>query len=359
MRPILGRLAALVALTATCVTTAVEADEVSELCRASVHVLDGQPSTAPDICAAVATAVPGGAPRVIDPATAVDAIAAAADTADFVLLGEIHDNPSHHRIRGQVILAMAARRQAAKRPPPGLVLEHIRADQDMAVAGFRALDRVQRQSVEALFKALDWPRSGWPAEALFRPLLDAALNAEWPLLHGNLSREAMRAVSRGGLAALEADEVTRLGLDRPFPDTFRNALLDELVGSHCGLMPREALGSMGDAQRFRDAYMARRLVDAAEIYGGAVLLAGNGHVRADRGVPWHLAQLAPAKRILAVMLAQADAQRAEVTAYAAAGTDGRPRADIVVVTPRVERPDPCVAMKKRFSTPRSEPPKAK
>jgi uncharacterized iron-regulated protein len=327
----------------------VHANEVSELCRTSAHQTNGPDSAAPDICAAIETGAHDRKPRVLDADRTVEELAAAAEKADFVLLGEIHDNPSHHRIRGQIILALAAQRAKAKRPTPGLVLEHIRADQALAVAGFRAVDRVQRRSVDDLFAALDWKKSGWPPEALFRPMIEAALDVEWPIIHGNLTREGIRAVAKGGIGALDAEETKSLGLDTPLPDGEQNGLLDELVGSHCGIMPRAALTTMADAQRYRDAYMANQLVDAAKTHQGAVLLAGNGHVRRDRAVPWHLQRMAPTKRSLVVMFSQAESQQADALSYATRGAEGRPIADFVVITPRVERPDPCIAMKKRFS----------
>lgn len=327
------------------------ASEVSHLCRTSAHQDGGPASSAPDICAVIETTPADTEPRVLDAAQAVDGLATATEAADFVLLGEIHDNPSHHRLRAQLILAIAARRTRANRRPPGLVLEHIRADQALAVAGFRAVDKVQRRTVDDLFIALDWKNSGWPGEDLFRPMLEAALDAEWPILHGNLTRDGIRAVAKGGVASLDPDEIKRLGLDTDLGENHRNALLDELVASHCGLMARAALTTMADAQRYRDAYMANQLIDAAGTHGSAVLLAGNGHVRADRGVPWHLARMAPEKSVLVVMFAQADAERADPVAYVSRGAAGKPIADYTVVTPRVERPDPCVAMRKRFSAP--------
>jgi uncharacterized iron-regulated protein len=54
-------------------------------------------------------------------------------------------------------------------------------------------------------------------------------------------------------------------------------------------------------QRARDAMMADRLA-AASGKGGGILIAGNAHVRNDRGVPWYLAHLEPAARILSIGL---------------------------------------------------------
>jgi uncharacterized iron-regulated protein len=368
------RLAALavVAVIALQSAAAAQTGEVSEVCRTSAHQAGGADSAAPDICAVIETASADGKPRIVDLRAAVDELAAAADQADFVLLGEIHDNPSHHRIRGQLILAMAARRAKAKRAPPGLVLEHIRSDQALAIAGFRAVDKVQRRTVDDFFKALGWQTSGWPDEKIFRPMLAAALDVEWPLVHGNLTREAMRSVAKGAVSAHDASEVKRLGLDVGLDDASQNDLLDQLVESHCRLMPREALTTMADAQRYRDAYMAAQLIDAAKTYDGAVLLAGNGHVRADRGVPWHLRRMAPGKRSLVVTFAQANRDGTDALTYVERGPNEKPIsdyavvtpriekpiADYVVVTPRVERPDPCEVMKKRFQAhPKGEAPK--
>ena len=50
---------------------------------------------------------------------------------------------------------------------------------------------------------------------------------------------------------------------------------------------------MAAAQRYRDAHMADCPHRGSARHGSAILIAGNGHVRADRGVPWHIRQRAP------------------------------------------------------------------
>ena len=273
------------------------------------------------------------------------ALVAKVAAAPVALLGEVHDNPHHHRIRAQLVLALEARRNDG--PRPGLVLEHIRVDQDLALSSFRALDRRQRREAADLFTALDWDNSGWPARAVFQPILDAALDAEWPLIPGNLERSSVRAVARQGLAAVPADEVQRLGLGEPLPDPAQADLLDELEASHCGLLPRAAFGGMADAQRYRDAHMAQALVDAQATHGRAILLAGNGHVRLDRGVPWHVRRLKPGLAVLSVMLLEVDDGKQTAGAYAPRRPDGETVADVVVLTPPVVRPDPCIEMRQR------------
>ena len=113
-------------------------------------------------------------------------------------------------------------------------------------------------------------------------------------------------------------------------------------------MPRSAFGTMAMAQRYRDVHLARALAMAADRHGVAILIAGNGHVRKDRGVPWALARLAPGRTMLVVAFSEASADRPGAADYVEAGADGRTLADLVVVTPRTERPDPCVEMRARF-----------
>jgi uncharacterized iron-regulated protein len=266
--------------------------------------------------------------------------------APLVLLGEVHDNADHHQVRAQLILALAA--QWAQQPRAALVLEHIGADQDLMLAAFRALDLRKRRDPSELFSALRWEKSGWPDARLFRSLFTAALDVEWPILPGNAPRQQVRAVARDGLGVLERDDIERLGLGEALPEPEQSALLDELEASHCGLMPRSAFGGMADAQRYRDAHMARVLADAAAAHGRAVLLAGNGHVRRDRGVPWHLRRIAPDKRAVSVLHLEVTDEKQAPREYVERGADGLPTADYVILAPRTVRADPCVEMRKRF-----------
>lgn len=264
----------------------------------------------------------------------------------IALLGEVHDNAQHHRIRAQIILALEAER--GQKPRPAIVLEHIRQDQDLALTAFRALDRRQPRHAVELLKALAWERSGWPDQSLFMPLFQAALDAEWPILAGNPANGEVRAVARQGLSALAGEEVARLGLAAPLPASAQADLLDELEASHCGLMPKAAFGGMADAQRYRDAHMAHAVADARRVHGRVFLLAGNGHVRLDRGVPWHLRRLAPDHAIATVLFLELDDTKPTALDYADRGSVSKPTADIMVLTPSAARPDPCAEMRKNF-----------
>ncbi len=266
----------------------------------------------------------------------------------IVIIGEVHDNPEDHRFRGvltefiggQLDVPVEGRRRAE----PAAVFEHIRGEQKPALEKFVA----KPGSADDLFAALDWDKSGWPDKKLFAPLYEAVIAARLPIYAGDPAREMIKKVAKEGEAALPEEERKRLGLDKPLPAVSQEGLLDDLEKSHCGLMPKTAFGKLAYAQRYRDAWLADTVLTAAKEHGSAILFAGNGHVRADRGVPWYIRQRAPEKKVVTVMLVEVEDGKTKPEDYDLKGDDGKPVADFVVFTPRAERPDPCEDMKKMF-----------
>jgi len=83
------------------------------------------------------------------------------------------------------------------------------------------------------------------------------------------------------------------------------------------------------AQVARDQFMARSI--EANAARGAVLLAGNGHVRSDVGVPrW----LTPATRARSVSIGLLEAGDPDQTSFG-----------VTVTTQAQSRPDPCEGMR--------------
>ena len=74
----------------------------------------------------------------------------------------------------------------------------------------------------------------------------------------------------------------------------------------------------------------------------AVLIAGNGHVRRDFGVPHYLAQYAQGDDVRVVGFVEADGDRPEPTDYVTAGA---PEYDYVVFAPATPREDPCKTLR--------------
>jgi len=265
---------------------------------------------------------------------------AEAMAARWVLLGEKHDNAVHHQLQARVVEALgrAGRRVA-------VVWEMAEPEHAAALRDARL------ESVEALGAALAWEARGWPAWAEYQPIAEAALRHGLPMRPGKPARQLVRSLSRGEPLAAELAE--RLAWQQPYPAGVEPALLEELQESHCGLLPAEALDSMLKVQRLWDAWMADSLLAAgtgggggtgtSAATGGAVLIAGSGHVREDRAVPWQL-RAQGGGEAFTLALVEVAAGREHPADYAAFDPA---RFDFVWFTPRVDEKDPCEGLRKR------------
>lgn len=250
-----------------------------------------------------------------------------------MLLGEKHDNAEHHRLQAEIVGALG---RAGRRP--AVIWEMAEPEQAAALRA-ASLDRV-----DELGAALDWEARGWPDWPDYQPIAEQALAHGLPMLPGKPPRDLVRAVSRG--EPLPDELVVRLGWSRAYPAEIEAALRRELAASHCGTLPEAALPAMARVQRLWDAWMAEALRQgAAESGDGAVLIAGSGHVRRDRAVPWHLPDTnsgpggSPGE-VVALALVEVAAGRDAAADYAA--FDPR-RFDYVRFTARVDEKDPCAA----------------
>jgi uncharacterized iron-regulated protein len=248
----------------------------------------------------------------------------------FVLLGERHDNPDHHRLQGLVIeqLVKAGRR-------PAVVLEMIEVEQQPVVDEYLA----RRDARAAGFgEALGWEKTSWPPFEQYQPVFDAALAAGLPIVAGNVAQADAKALVKQGISALAPERARELRLDQTFPPALEAPLLGELRASHCGQLPEDLLAPMALAQHARDAQMAKSLARAGA-KDGAVLIAGGGHARRDRGVPYYLALEAPDAKVVSLVFREV--RHAETDARSYLGDEGP--FDYVWFTPRASDEDPCAA----------------
>ncbi len=259
--------------------------------------------------------------------------------SSIVLLGEVHDNPDHHRIQAELLRAFAKGR--AK--PPAVVYEMIPVDRDGAL---KALKGAKRLSANAVFDIVDWDNSGWPSRKIYEPIMKATVEVSGVPVAGGLPRDMVRKIGRKGLSVLSRQRIGELKLG-PLPTELEKRLEHDIVKSHCDMIPLSAAKAMSPVQRMRDALLAKRTVDAYRERGSAAVIAGNGHARKDRGVPFYLARsgyLQPygkGPRPLVVRLVEARKEAERVEDLMPEGTKPAELADIVIVTPRTEREDPC------------------
>jgi len=261
---------------------------------------------------------------------------AACARADFVLIGETHDNPDHHRLQLELLEAIV---RAGRRP--AVVLEQVDREHQAA------LDRARAErpgDAGYVADAAQFDRRGWHWP-FYEPLVAFALAHGLPLVAANLSRRDASAVVERGYDALGADTAARLGLLQP-PDAAQVAAIEAAVREgHCDKLPERVVPRMAAAQRARDAVIAEALIARAP--AGAVLIAGNGHVRRDLGVPVQLAARAPQRSALAVGIVEVIENATRAEDYVAPEAGDAPRFDFAVFTPRAARADPCAGFAPR------------
>ena len=273
--------------------------------------------------------------RFVAPREAADRLA----EAPFVLLGEIHDNPDHHRLQAWLVAEVLGRGRAAP-----VVMEMLSEDQAEAVAA-------ASDDAEAFGAAVGWEGTGWPAYEMYRPVVAAAFAGGVRPTWSNIDPKRVRGAGMQGLGSLKAGERRRLRLAEGLPGPLQAALGEEIVEGHCGMLPVQAVGPIADVQRWRDASFAHRMVVASKQAGGAgaILIAGGGHVRRDRAVPWHLRRFAPDLWARALVLREIEAGKDAPEDYLPKDPEGNPAADFLWLTPATARPDPCEKFRKHMA----------
>lgn len=272
----------------------------------------------------------------------------------FVLLGEVHDNADHHRLQAWAIRTISKLRGARLvegAPQMDVVaMEMLTADEQAPLDRFYGRNaRVPRPRTAADFgRLMKWDTLGWPDYKIYQPIIEAALDAFLVITPASPARAENRKVSRQGLTVLPAGELKRLALDAPLPARLATDLADEIRDSHCGLLPEAALPNMSLVQRLRDA----RMTDAMLVsqWKGAALIAGNGHVRRDRGVPWYLKHRGiPDDEVIVVRHIEVQEGKTEIGDYDLGGGGAETGlADFVIFTPRQTRPEPCEEMRRQM-----------
>ncbi len=266
----------------------------------------------------------------------VDERALRASLRGHVLLGEKHDNPDHHALQARLLGAMRASGRS-----PVVAFEMLAlADEERA----RSAQRASPSEPDAVARAVSWERSGWPAFSMYAPVFREALAIGRPLVATGLAPDTMRAIVRDGAATTPAPV--------PLGDAETTSLREELVASHCGHLPEAMVEGMSRAQRARDATMADAMVRAAraERVDDAVLVAGAGHVRKDRGVPRDLAALDPARPVVSVTMVEVERDKLEAAAYAPRWNTSALPFDFLWFTPRASDDDPCASFRRTSRT---------
>lgn len=262
--------------------------------------------------------------RFIDKAQLAGRIA----QSDYLLLGETHDNPVHHRYQAEMLDVLAARHRRAM-----VAFEMIDEKQGELLADKRF------DSADALIATLRQVPASWDYERYYRGVFASALQAGFGIYPGSLPREAIMGVARHGEQQVP-DDIKPLLAAVPLSAEQEAGSRREIESSHCGMLPGAMVPAMMFTQRVKDAVMAEHLTAHQDV-DTRVLVAGSGHARTDRGVPLYLKQKAPHARIVSIAWAEVVADATDARVYAERwGSESLPF-DYVWFTPGLERPDPC------------------
>ncbi len=230
--------------------------------------------------------------------------------ADALLIGEQHDAAEHQQIEQQVVAHLAGRGLLA-----ALAIE-------MADVGASTAKLKPTATEQQTQNALKWNEKGWPWAA-YGPAVMTAVRAGVPVLGANLPMTQMRG------------SMSDTKLDTQLPGPALKAQQQLIRIGHCDLLPESQITPMTRIQIARDRAMAQTIEDVALPGKVVVLLAGNGHVNRQLGVPQHLPATLHAK---AVQL------------RAGAATDQDSAFDSTWPTPPLAEKDYCAGLRAQFGT---------
>lgn len=242
--------------------------------------------------------------------------------SQFILIGEKHDNPDHHRLQASLVSQIGGT-----------------GSESMAVA-FEQIDETKGNALsnpelDSLEAHLEWKKSRWPDWKLYRPVFEAVIRSGAILKAAGRSINSAREIRDTSSHPLKK----KYELDKPLPGDLQNSLEQELLASHCGMLPPVAVSGMVVIQRIWDATMAEAMLMNRRDTN--ILIAGNGHVRKDRGVPYYLRTRLSGEKVTSVGLLEVNPELQRLSSNSTQNLETDLPYDYVIFTPVFDAEDPC------------------
>jgi uncharacterized iron-regulated protein len=266
--------------------------------------------------------------------------------ARFVLLGEIHNNPDHHRLQARLINGLVRNGRR-----PAVVFEMIPADLQAELDRYRRGGAIEASS---LGKVLRWEERGWPDWAIYQPIAEAVLSAGLTLLAGGLDGDAQKALAKAEPSPHYTQMMEQLGLTQPLEPQIAEAQGREIKEAHCSLLPQAALEPMMRVQRAWDAHLAK-IILSAKASDGAVLIAGAGHVRRDLAVPRVIHRTLTDPTVVSIAFVEVDPKQTAPSEYIQTVPGLQKPYDFIYFTPRGDLTDHCAEFEKHLKTKKTKP----
>lgn len=217
--------------------------------------------------------------RTLAPATPAD-IATAADGIRYVLVGESHNSPDHHRFQADVIEALVKR---GRRVTVGF--EMFTRPNQPNLAPYTLGKWTEAEFIERANWQKEW---GFPFP-IYKPIFDVIRANQLPMVALNVPRDWVRAVGRGGPKGLAVEAV------RELPELFmgnsnHRMIFDSLMGGHPPTGPQGQ--NIYSAQVLWDEGMADTAIKATRDWSNPervfVIVAGSGHVMYGQGIGYRI-----------------------------------------------------------------------
>jgi uncharacterized iron-regulated protein len=248
-----------------------------------------------------------------------------------VLIGEVHDNPQHHEWQANIMKELV-------KTPTVLGFEQLSSFQQSSLDEYLTNNH---QNPSGIGRAVLWEQSGWPPFTIYLPIFEVALTNHWQILGMMFPKEKMKPVyQKGAAAVLPAAAMAILNPENFSPET-KNEMAKLMYLAHCSMMPQDKMMPMVRVQIAKDAYMAHQISTAAK-EKRAVIIAGNGHVRKDWGIPHFLQKIGRKGQQTVISIVEVDKGKLDPSLY----MESSPRlSDFVIFTASYQRKDPCESLK--------------
>ena len=218
--------------------------------------------------------------------TTPDQIAEACDDVQFLLVGESHATPSHHKAQAELIEALVKRGRFVT-----VGMEMLTRDNQLYINGLSA----GTQTIEEFEVSSNWKTQWGHSYQAYRPVLESIRDHKLELIALNVPRPWVTQASRQGYESFDEFQkkwVPMLDLTNKNHEMVVSALL----GGHPLTM---GSSNMLAGQVTWDTGMAKTALDWQSKWNYKknimVILAGSGHVMYGQGINYRLNQLGGAK----------------------------------------------------------------
>ena len=242
--------------------------------------------------------------------------------ADIILLGEIHDNLFQHRARADLISKIQNEEFA-------IVSEHLVSGTEITYSGSLLEDL---ETIGFNKKAWSWPIH----EILYKKFEELGCPYSEVTCLKKISIIFMREKFS------QSDTLTPIVKRNALDSQSKDKLINDLVVGHCGVVEEDLLSFMFKVQRLRDASLAY----IASKVAPAIVIAGNGHVRRDYGVPQILKKMNPNSNVISIAFLEID-KLSETTDNLIKKLFKDADTDYIWITEAVSRVDQCEKLRGR------------